>query len=40
VPPPQQSEDEAIATVREMVGAIAYVSATADLKGVKVVNVQ
>ena len=40
VPPPQQNESDAIATVRSQVGAIAYVSATADLKGVKVVNVQ
>jgi ABC-type phosphate transport system substrate-binding protein len=40
VPPPQQSEAEAIATVRNQVGAIAYVSAGADLKGVKVVSVQ
>jgi ABC-type phosphate transport system substrate-binding protein len=39
VPPPQQSEDEALETVRETLGAIAYVSATADLKGVKVLNV-
>jgi ABC-type phosphate transport system substrate-binding protein len=40
VPPPQQSEADAIATVRDVIGAIAYVSATADLKGVKVVNIQ
>jgi ABC-type phosphate transport system substrate-binding protein len=40
VPPPQQSEAEALETVRETLGAIAYVSASADLKGVKVVNVQ
>jgi ABC-type phosphate transport system substrate-binding protein len=40
VPPPQQTEAEALTTVRETLGAIAYVSATADLKGVKVVNVQ
>jgi ABC-type phosphate transport system, periplasmic component len=40
VPPPQQSEAEAIATVRSQPGAIAYVSATANLDGVKVVSVQ
>lgn len=40
VPPPEQSETEALQTVRTVVGAIAYVSATADLKGVKVVAVQ
>jgi ABC-type phosphate transport system substrate-binding protein len=40
VPPPQQNETDAIATVRSQVGAIAYVSADADLKGVKIVNVQ
>ena len=37
VPPPQQTEAEAIATVREVVGAIAYVSPSNDLNGVKVV---
>jgi ABC-type phosphate transport system substrate-binding protein len=40
VPPPEQSEADAIVTVRNEVGAIAYVSANADLKGVKVVSVQ
>jgi len=40
VPPPEQSEADAIVTVRNEVGAIAYVSANADLKGVKVVTVQ
>lgn len=40
VPPPQQTETDAIATVRSQIGAIAYVSASADVKGVKVVNVQ
>jgi ABC-type phosphate transport system substrate-binding protein len=40
VPPPEQSETEALQTVRSVVGAIAYVSASADLKGVKVVAVQ
>jgi ABC-type phosphate transport system substrate-binding protein len=40
VPPPQQNETDAIATVRTQVGAIAYVSANADLKGVKIVSVQ
>jgi ABC-type phosphate transport system substrate-binding protein len=40
VPPPQQTETDAIATVRSQVGAIAYVSANADLKGVKIVSVQ
>jgi ABC-type phosphate transport system substrate-binding protein len=39
-PPVEQSEMEAIVSVREMVGAIAYVSANADLKGVKVLHVQ
>ena len=37
VPPPQQTEAEAIATVREVVGAIAYVSPSNDLNGVKIV---
>jgi hypothetical protein len=40
VPPPEQSEADALATVREMVGGIAYVSVNADLRGVKVVIVQ
>lgn len=40
VPPPEQSEDEALQTVRSVVGAIAYVSDKADLKGVKVVTVE
>jgi ABC-type phosphate transport system substrate-binding protein len=39
-PPLEQSEAEALASVRNSVGGIAYVSATADLKGVKVVSVQ
>jgi ABC-type phosphate transport system substrate-binding protein len=39
-PPLEQSEPEAIAQVRSAVGGIAYVSAGADLKGVKVVSVQ
>jgi hypothetical protein len=39
-PPVEQSEDENLSMVREMVGAIAYVSANADLRGVKVVRVQ
>lgn len=38
-PPLEQSEDEALNAVRASVGGIAYVSATADLKGVKVVSV-
>jgi ABC-type phosphate transport system substrate-binding protein len=40
VPPPEQSEAEAVSTVRSVLGGIAYVSATTDLKGVKVVSVQ
>ena len=40
VPPPQQNETDAIATVRSQAGAIAYVSANANLAGVKVVSVQ
>lgn len=40
VPPPEQSEAEALQTVRSVVGAIAYVSASADLHGVKVVSIQ
>jgi ABC-type phosphate transport system substrate-binding protein len=40
VPPAEQTEDEALATVRTNVGAIAYVSEKADLKGVKVVWTQ
>jgi ABC-type phosphate transport system substrate-binding protein len=39
-PPLEQSEDEALTSVRSSIGGIAYVSATADLKGVKVVSVQ
>ncbi|HEX8905601.1 MAG TPA: substrate-binding domain-containing protein [Longimicrobiaceae bacterium] len=39
VPPPEQSEAEALATVRTDIGAIAYVSSKADLKGVKIVQV-
>lgn len=39
VPPPQQSETDALQTVRSIPGAIAYVSEKADLKGVKVVSV-
>jgi ABC-type phosphate transport system substrate-binding protein len=39
-PPLEQSEAEALAAVRTSVGGIAYVSASADLKGVKVVSVQ
>jgi ABC-type phosphate transport system substrate-binding protein len=39
-PPVEQSEPEALAQVRSSVGGIAYVSAGADLKGVKVVSVQ
>ena len=38
-PPLEQSEAEALAAVRSSVGGIAYVSANADLKGVKVVSV-
>jgi ABC-type phosphate transport system substrate-binding protein len=39
-PPLEQSEDEALTQVRTSIGGIAYVSATADLKGVKVVSVR
>jgi ABC-type phosphate transport system substrate-binding protein len=39
-PPPENSEAEALTAVRTMVGGIAYVSATADLKGVKVVSIE
>jgi ABC-type phosphate transport system substrate-binding protein len=39
-PPVEQSEPEAIASVREVLGAIAYVSTNADLSGVKVLRVQ
>jgi ABC-type phosphate transport system substrate-binding protein len=39
-PPPEQSESEALASVRGAIGGIAYVSASADLKGVKVVSVR
>jgi ABC-type phosphate transport system substrate-binding protein len=38
-PPLEQSETEALEAVRGSVGGIAYVSSTADLKGVKVVSV-
>ena len=40
VPPPEQTEAEALETVRSVIGAIAYVSEKADLKGVKVVWAQ
>ena len=39
-PPPEHTEAEALASVRSMIGAIAYVSASADLKGVKVVSIE
>jgi ABC-type phosphate transport system substrate-binding protein len=39
-PPLEQSESEALQAVRGAVGGIAYVSPTADLKGVKVVSVR
>jgi ABC-type phosphate transport system substrate-binding protein len=39
-PPVEQSEAEVLASVRSAVGGIAYVSPSADLKGVKVVSVQ
>jgi ABC-type phosphate transport system substrate-binding protein len=39
-PPPENSEAEALAAVRSMIGGIAYVSASADLKGVKVVSIE
>jgi ABC-type phosphate transport system substrate-binding protein len=39
-PPLEQTEDEALSQVRASLGGIAYVSATADLKGVKVVSVR
>ncbi|HET9012262.1 MAG TPA: hypothetical protein VFN38_10645 [Gemmatimonadaceae bacterium] len=39
-PPLEQSEAEALAAVRGTVGGIAYVSADADLTGVKVVSVK
>ena len=39
-PPLEQSEDEALNAVRTSLGGIAYMSASADLKGVKVVSVQ
>jgi ABC-type phosphate transport system substrate-binding protein len=39
-PPPENSEAEVLSAVRSMVGGIAYVSATADLKGVKVVSIE
>lgn len=40
VPPPEQTEADALETVRTSIGAIAYVSDKADLKGVKVVWTQ
>lgn len=40
VPPTEQTEAEALQTVRTVIGAIAYVSDKADLKGVKVVWTQ
>ncbi len=40
VPPPEQSENDALETVRSTVGGIAYVSDKADLSGVKVVLMQ
>jgi ABC-type phosphate transport system substrate-binding protein len=39
-PPPENSEAEALAAVRSVVGGIAYVSASADLRGVKVVSIE
>ncbi len=39
-PPPEQSETEALTNVRTMIGAIAYVSANADLTGVKIVSIE
>jgi ABC-type phosphate transport system substrate-binding protein len=39
-PPQENSEEDALAMVRSMVGGIAYVSASADLKGVKVVSIE
>ncbi len=39
-PPLEQTEPEALDQVRKSVGGIAYVSAAADLKGVKVVSVR
>jgi ABC-type phosphate transport system substrate-binding protein len=39
-PPLEQREPDALAQVRTSIGGIAYVSANADLKGVKVVSVQ
>ena len=39
-PPLEQSESEALEAVRGSIGGIAYVSASADLKGVKVVSVR
>ncbi|MFL5606213.1 MAG: substrate-binding domain-containing protein [Gemmatimonadaceae bacterium] len=39
-PPAENSEAEALTAVRTMVGGIAYVSANADLKGVKVVSIE
>lgn len=39
-PPLEQTEGEALAQVRQSIGGIAYVSAAADLTGVKVVSVR
>lgn len=39
-PPPEQSEIDALTAVRGSVGGIAYVSSSADLRGVRVVSVQ
>lgn len=39
-PPPEHTEAEALAAVRSIPGGIAYVSANADLKGVKVVSIE
>ena len=39
-PPPEHTEAEALAAVRTIPGGIAYVSASADLKGVKVVSIE
>ena len=39
IPPPQKSENAAISFVRSNENGIAYVSAGADTKGVKVINV-
>jgi len=39
-PPLEQTESDALTHVRTIVGSIAYVSASADLKGVRVVSVR